>query len=71
MIRYEYLTKHFTDFHRAYPDLTLESLSKWLSTFGAEGWELTLVVSEPVHEWYFRRPLPEPLAMAPMPLMQF
>ena len=43
MIRYEYLTKHFTDFHRAYPDLTFESLSKWLSTFGAEGWELTLM----------------------------
>lgn len=68
MKKYEYLAKHFADFREAYPTLKRDDLSKWLSTFGADGWELTyIMVSEGIaKEWYFRRELPQPLMTAPM-----
>jgi hypothetical protein len=60
MIRYEYLAKLFPDFREAFPELRREDLSTWLSTFGADGWELTFVVGGDKPEWYFRRPITAP-----------
>ncbi len=67
MKKWEYLAVFFADFREAFPRLDREDLSKWLSTFGAKGWELTFVLGGPTPEWYFRREIAEPLTMAPMP----
>ena len=58
-IRYEYIVKFFPDFKEyadtVDPGMPRELISQWLSTFGAEGWELTFVVGGNQPEWYFRR----------------
>lgn len=66
MKKWEYKRLTFAQFREAYPDLAIDSLDKWLSTFGADGWELTFVVATPHPEWYLRREILQPLTMTPI-----
>lgn len=65
MKKWEYIRRTQKDFEQE----DGASKDRYLSSFGAQGWELiaaTPETQESYEAWYFRRELPQPLTMAHM-----